>query len=258
MSVSRFGCSMSSVTTRHNRRPASRTAAHHSRRGSVLVPVVAAMLILLMVSFALVETFAAQRHQDVLHLEQTRAFWLAEAGVWNAAFEGTAFPTDVSFAGGTYTVAQSGDEYTATAVWDDARFSATELYLPAPPIDVLRSVATAVATSTKNWTVSVVSNSARSLEIAFLNLSDDSGSDIAMDFWLDGVHIWDGGSNGIAIPTGARALNKGSAAERTISTGASPSLLFEAKDAPSGTIVYTLILHFTDLRRSTMTFTIPW
>ena len=63
------------------------------RCGSVLVPVVVAMLILLLMGVALSELFAAQRMQSVLDVESAEAFWIAEAGLWHAAHEATALST---------------------------------------------------------------------------------------------------------------------------------------------------------------------
>ena len=92
------------------------TRAERLRRGSALVPVVAAMLILLLAGISLSELFGAQRMQSVLAIESTQAFWIAEAGVWHAAWSGAEITTPLAFAGGTYAVAVSGNDYTSTGV----------------------------------------------------------------------------------------------------------------------------------------------
>jgi Tfp pilus assembly protein PilX len=84
------------------------------RRGSVLVPIVAAMLILLLTGVALVELFAAQRMRSVIGIEGTRAYWIAEAGLWHAVYEDNELLTPVAFGGGAYTVARSGVDFTST------------------------------------------------------------------------------------------------------------------------------------------------
>ncbi len=89
-------------------------------RGSVLVPVVAAMLILLLMGVALAELFAAQRMQSTLTVDSVQAFWIAEAGVWHAGFDDTDITVPVAFAGGDYTVVQSGSDYTATGSFNQA------------------------------------------------------------------------------------------------------------------------------------------
>jgi hypothetical protein len=89
-------------------------ARAHSTRGSVLLPAVAAMLVLLLTGVALSEIFGAQRMREVNALQSAQAFWIAEAGVWHAAHNLAALSTPVSFGGGSYTVTKSGSTYTST------------------------------------------------------------------------------------------------------------------------------------------------
>ncbi len=93
------------------------------RRGSALVPVVAAMLILLLAGVALSELFGAQRMQAVLAVESAQAYWAAEAGLWQAAYTDSEIAGAFAYAGSTFTVTKSGNSYTATAVRNDARRS---------------------------------------------------------------------------------------------------------------------------------------
>ena len=95
-------------------------ATHQEKRGSVLVSVVAAMLILLLAGVALSELFGAQRLEGALSVESARAHWIAEAGVWHAANGSASITTPVSYAGGQYTVAKSGSTYTATGTFHNA------------------------------------------------------------------------------------------------------------------------------------------
>ena len=95
-------------------------AGHKEQRGSVLVSVVAAMLILLLTSVALSELFGAQRLEGALSVESARAYWIAEAGVWHAAHGSASITPPISYAGGQYTVVKSGSTYTATGTFHDA------------------------------------------------------------------------------------------------------------------------------------------
>lgn len=98
-----------------------RAARNSNERGSVLVSVVAAMLVLLLVGVALSELFSAQRLAGALSVESARAYWIADAGVWHAASVAVDITTPVAFAGGQYTVAKSGSTYTSTGTLHDAR-----------------------------------------------------------------------------------------------------------------------------------------
>lgn len=104
------------MSSRMTRTIDSKAKPRRSTRGSVLMPVVAAMLILALVGVSLAELFSAQRMSSVHGIDSTRAYWAAEAGIWHAAFEQADITTPVSYAGATYTVSKSGDTYTATAV----------------------------------------------------------------------------------------------------------------------------------------------
>jgi hypothetical protein len=98
----------------------SASRSPRKERGSVLLPVVAALLILCLAGVALAEMFGAQRLGGVLSIESSRAFWIAEAGLWHAANEGADIATPVPFAGGTYTVVKRGSTYTSTGTFHDA------------------------------------------------------------------------------------------------------------------------------------------
>jgi len=97
-----------------------RAVPSNENRGSVLLSVVAAMLVLLLAGVALAELSAAESLEGALSVESARAYWIAEAGVWHAASASTAIPTPVAFAGGQYSVARSGNTYTATGRFHDA------------------------------------------------------------------------------------------------------------------------------------------
>ena len=85
-----------------------------TKRGSLLMPVVAAVLILLLMGVALSELFGAQRMQSALKVESTQAFTIAEAGLWHAAYDEAEITVPDSYAGGDYTVTKAAGLYTAT------------------------------------------------------------------------------------------------------------------------------------------------
>ena len=89
--------------------------------GSVLLPVVAAMLILLLTGVALSEMYSAQTMSSAHLVDSVRARWAAEGGCWHAALLGSSVDSPVTFAGVEYTVSKSDTTYTATATRNDAR-----------------------------------------------------------------------------------------------------------------------------------------
>ena len=99
----------------------------------MLLPVVAAMLILLLAGVGLVELSGAQTMQSVHTVEAVRAYWAAEAGLWHAAHEEAAIGTPVVYAGSSYTVTKSGNDYTATATHQNATKVLTFTFVPEAP-----------------------------------------------------------------------------------------------------------------------------
>lgn len=86
----------------------------------MLVAVVAAMVILVLAGTALSELFGAQRLEGALSVESARAYWIAEAGIWEAEDLGASITTPITYAGGQFTVVLSGSTYTATGTFHDA------------------------------------------------------------------------------------------------------------------------------------------
>ena len=234
--------------------------------GSVLVPVVAAMLILLLAGGALAELFGAQRMRSVLSVESTEAFWIAEAGLWHAAHGDTDIATPVPFASGAYTVTKSGDDYVATGTWDQAARVVSFTFTGSSggggssgPLDEAASAATASVAGGKKVTLDLISTSSSDAVIESFALSADVSTEKLRRVDLDSNRIWQGDTGSVDLPTGVLALNRGTTAERTIVAGASPPLLLSFQNNPSpGAVVYTLVLFFTDGTSSTITFTIAW
>jgi hypothetical protein len=227
-----------------------------AKQGSVLVPMIAAMLILLLTGVALTELFSAQRMKSVLAVQSTQAFWAAEAGIWHAAHEQAEITTPVAFAGSTYTVTKTGDEYTATSQVDQATRVVTLTMLSNDPLDEVASAATANANGEVKWTLDLVSISGSDVVLESFELSTTASSDEIFMIKYDGNKIWEDG--GIALPTGVVNFNEGSTADRTIPAGSSLEWFGEFKGGVDGAQPLTLVLHFTDSSTATINFTLNW
>jgi hypothetical protein len=232
------------------------------RRGSVLVPVVAAMLILLLCGFALTELSSSQRMQSVLAVDSAKAYWIADAGVWHAVYAQSAIASPVAFGGGTYTVAKSAQAYTATATWGEATRTAFEDFdnwadgIPSP-LDEAAAVASAVKKDADEFTLTVTSIWPTDVEIASFDLST-SGTQLQGHRWkLNGHDIWHehGGWN---LPTYGTPLNNGTQSDRTIPAGASYELLYHSHVAPTGTVTYYVNFYFTNGLQTNLVFSITW
>lgn len=238
-----------------------------ARRGSVLVPLVAAMLIMLLAGVALAELFGAQRMQSLHGVQASQAYWIAEAGAWHAALEDDSITTPVSFAGGSYTVSKAGDEYTSTGEKLAARRVVTRAITAAgsggggggggEPLDEVASAATAARQNHKRATLDLVSITSSDVEISTFSLSADQSTEKLKRLRLDGKQIYKKNS-GLNLPTGTVALNKGSSSHRTVPAMESPELRIEFKHSPDDDITYTLVLNFTDGSSETIVFTIEW
>ena len=241
-----------------------------STRGSVLLPVVAAMLILLAAGTALAELFAAQRTQSVLSIESGQAFWVAEAGLWHAAHEATDIPAPVSFAGGDYTVTKSANDYVATGTWDQGARVASFTFTSSSgggsggggtsnsPLDEAGSAATAINTTSRIIQLQLISTSSSDVVIESFAFTADTSTVAIRKLKLDSKEIWRRTFAGAPLPTGVLALNRGTTSHRTVAAGASPTLQIEFRFNPLGTVAYTLVFFFTDGSTSTMSFSIAW
>ncbi|MFT5052295.1 MAG: hypothetical protein ACI8QZ_003728 [Chlamydiales bacterium] len=239
------------------------SATEHRQRGSVLLPVVAAMVILLLASVAITELFATQRYRSVLTIDACRSYWIAEAGARHAATLGTELGTSVPFAGGSYTVTKSGDDYTATAVRGIATrlvkitATSTEGSGGEDPVDETASVATVSDDNKKKITLDLVSISSEDAVLESFSISANTANEDIKKLKLDNEEIWKENS-GVELPTGTLTLNKGSTGDRTLDAGESPELKIEFDDDEDGTLTYTLVLNFTDGTSSTLIFTVSW
>lgn len=236
-----------------------------SQDGSVLLPVVVAMLILGLAGAALSELFAAQRMAAVGMVESRQAFWAGEAGLWHAAFDQGAIPSPVTFAGSTYTVVQKGSIYAATAVRHDSTRQVTgslsgpvALSNDTDPLDSAASAASAYQHDAGHFHVAFVSDHAKDVEISSVVLTCNKVLVIVDEFKLGGVDLWTDGS-GIWQPVVTMYPKLGSVDDRTIAAGAAPDALFGfASSIPSGTTAFTLIVTFTNGTSSWVYVSLTW
>ena len=231
-----------------------------SRRGSVLVPVLAAALLLSLCGIALTELVAAQRFQSAVGIGSARAYWIAEAGLWHAAQEGTELLTPVAYAGGSYTVQKNGEVYVSTGRFAEATqvvsLEFRDSGAGAGVLDEEASQATARRIDNRRFEIDLVSLSTSDLVIESFSLSSSVGTPELHTFRLAGRQIWH--AHGVHLPLTNTPLNQGSTRDRSIPAGASPTLRVEFRRRQSGTVEYRLALHFTDGSSASLSFTIDW
>lgn len=123
------------------------------------------------------------------------------------------------------------------------------------PLDETASAATASRNNSFRCSLQLVSNSACDRVLDSFSLSP-AGTINLTTLQLAGNTIWSGGQE---LPTGQTTLNSGTAADRTVAAGASPTLkIVFARNMPNGPTGYTMVLYFTNSTSSTINFTINW
>ncbi len=240
------------------------------QRGSVLVPLVAAMLLLSLCGSALADLFSAQRLQSVLGVESSQAYWVAEAGAWHAAYEGAEIPTATPFGGGTYTATRIGDSYTSTGLFGSARRIARQDGSasggsgggpgggpPADPLDIAASLATVRRDGDKKFEIDLVSLSDYPVVISSFSLNASWWTWPVKKLELDGDKIWEE-NNGVWVPTGVLPMNEGDPEDRLILAGDDPTLKVEFRTTPFWIVNYTLVLRYTNGASSTLSFSLRW
>jgi|GEM_PF-3602466 len=238
------------------------------QQGSVLLMLIAAMLILLSAGTALVELFGTQRMATVDKIESAQSFWSAEAGAWHAAQTGAEISTAVDFAGTTYTVTKSGDDYTSTAERNGTiRVVTATLAAPTEEedeeessgtlLDESASAATAYQHDDDHFHVDLVSIASNDLEIESIELNADNSPPNLKEFKLDNKKIIEDVDE--ELPTGVVTLNDGSSSDRTIEAGDDPEARIRFKDDfDEGTTEFTLTVHFTDGSSDAIDFSVTW
>ena len=125
------------------------------------------------------------------------------------------------------------------------------------PLDTVASVAGATKLGSWRFFIPLVNTSGEDLVLDRFELSSDLPSDSLFIIYLEGAWLWFSGS-GLTLPTGETAFSWWSAGNRTVATGTSPRLFFGFSPNPSGTVTYTVVVHFTNGESSTLTFPIAW
>ncbi|MEM7310236.1 MAG: hypothetical protein AAF682_26410 [Planctomycetota bacterium] len=237
--------------TRHLRRP-------RARRGSILLPLVATMLLLLAAGLALVELSSAQRLRSTVTADSFRAFWVAEAGMWHAALLDAEIAAPVAFSGGSYTVTQTGDDYASAGTVREATRVVRGTFFGGGsskgPIDVVATAATARPSSFNRIRMQLVTLTDDPYEIESFSLSASGFHPPLRRLRLDRSPIWFGFE---WLPMSDEPPNRGSTDDRTIE-GGSPPLNLAFWWSPFGSQDYELTLSFADGSSSTIRFTIDW
>lgn len=230
-----------------------------TRRGSALVPIIAAMSILLVAGIALVEVFGAQQSQAVSAASSIRAYWIAEAGLWHAAHDASGVPSASPFAGGTYTVTKSGDDYRSTGSVNGVARSASRTITSdagggdgsdggtgdPSPLDEAASAAGTRVRSNLSFDLPLVSIVPDALVIESFSLCASPDTVPLHRLRLDNTEIYHEHS-GQPLPTDIISISDKSAKDRTIDAYDRPSLRIDLDDEASGFITFTLVLNFAD------------
>lgn len=232
-------------------------------QGSVLLPLVAAMLILLSAGTALSELFADQRLATVSDVQSAQAYWAAEGGTWHAAQLSAAISTAEALSASSYTVTKTDEVYTATAVCSGVtrivtRDVTTSISQSSSSdvLDATASAATASQDDSDEVTLKLVSISGSDHEIETIALSADISTTDLKSCYLDSKKILEDHES---LPTGALTAQNGSASDKTISAGDDPDFTIQFMDELAvGTYTFTLDLVFTDGSSDTVVFTVEW
>lgn len=236
-----------------------------NQRGSVLAPVVAAMLILTISGTMLSELFASQRMSAVNAVESTQAYWAGEAGIWHAAYEQMSVPSPVTIGGASYVVTKSGEDYDVDAVRNNTtrELSADipdtlRLITTGAPLHESASALTAYTHQADHFHLYLASVHADDSVISGFRLFSSRAVPELTELRLGSDQIWSDVS-GSGVPTGIKSLNSGTTAERTVSANNTTDLMltFEG-DVTPGTIQFLLGVYFTDGTSSALFMTLDW
>jgi len=237
-----------------------------SNRGSVLLPLIGALLLMLYAGTALTEVFSVQRMRAVNRVQSAQAYWVAEAGAWHAAQIGESISTPVSFGSGSYTVVRDGDRYVSLASRNGTRrvvsatLSRSEELLEEDSGELLDEVASAASAydhDEDHFHIDLYSLSDDDLQIASFELSANASTPDLEEIKLDNKKILSSAS--LSLPTGVTALNDGSDSERTIEALDAPQARIKFDDDfDDGTYTFTLVLTFTDGSSDSVTFSVSY
>lgn len=243
-----------------------------ARRGSLLVPLVAAITILGLSGIVLTQAFGAQRVQSVMAVESSRAYWIAEAGSWHASMAGIRLDPAVTFDQGSYAtelVAGTTDEYVGMGLLGNA---SRRVALPGSlhtqsnsgggqaltdPID--EPATNPTATRVARTRFSLLLQSARSYPSVLSGITLVTSDTSQSVEWVQygGAQIWR--RSGAAMPGIVEMDLKGTDPTlRIVEPSPALSLTFRVRPRPSGTDTYQVQLRFTDGSTSQLLFPISW
>lgn len=235
------------------------------RNGSVLVPVVAAMLVLLICGVSLAEVFGSQRMRAVIGIESTQAQWTAEAGVWHASSLQQPVAKPVKFAGGTYTVEKTDDYYYSTSDWNQAK-GATALTIglssdsdggdEQSPLDENKSSQSAKRLGHNRIQLDLHNQSDADAVMESFLLSVQGSSQPLTRLTLTGKTLWQAKS-GQALPTGKQSITC-SSSSRSIPANKHRKAELHFAQRQADVDQFTLVLNFANGSSSTLAFTIDW
>lgn len=223
------------------------------------------MLLLALSGAALSESFAGQRHLDVLEDESSQAHWIAEAGLWHAAAADQAIIAPVSFGGGRYTVTKNGTVFTATAELDEALVVLTRDFAgafeapagPSGPLDVPATEDSVTQVSGDAFNISLTNVSGENLLLQGFELSADGPHPPLHWMTLEGWAIVHAHNNN-DLPTGYWPTPWGVFLGGFFNPNLPLDLQLEFEWNPTGTVEYTLVLHFEGLESVTLNFQVDW
>lgn len=238
---------------------------NRAQRGSVLAPVVAAMLILTISGAMLSELFASQRMSSVSAIESAQAHWAGEGAIWHAAYEESSLPSGIALGGSTYTVVKNGDDYTVSSQRNTTTrelsanvAGSVRLITSGAPLHDSVSASTAYTHQGNHFHVSLASIHADDAVIAGFRVLSGGAVPELTQLRLGGNQIWSDVS-GTAVPTTVQALNSGTTADRTVASNSTTDLMltFES-DVTPGDILIWVGLFYTNGTSSSLLMTLSW
>lgn len=235
------------------------------QQGTVLLPVVAALVILSIAGTALTELFAAQRMSVMGSVESSQAFWAAEAGIWHASLGPSDVSAPVTLGGTTYTVTQADGTDLVSAVRNQTtRVVSGSVSVDSglkdsgEPLDEVACAASAWQHSTSHLHLALVSDHVDDAIIRSFTLAVNRPTPNVTSFKLGGVELLASGTS-VPLPTGNVIVTAGLMSERTVASGSFPDAMISfAGVIASSTRLFTLVIDFTDGSRSTVDFTVTW
>lgn len=238
---------------------------HDSLRGTVLLPAVVAMIVLLACGMSLAESFAVNRSRSTLGQLDERSEFIAEAGLWHAAFEEDSIVNPVPFGGGSYTVTRSGDEYISTAVLGENVRTIGGEFTGAggssnSPLDEEASLLTVGSAFSNTFEIDLISVAPAGVLISSFSLTGDhqgSGDPRFIGARIDETVVV------LTIPTLASPIlgqefNRAGPLNWTVQTGGSPTFQAVFTPVPVGSTDFVLTFEFSNGGSSTFEFTVDW